>query len=272
LDIEAIKRREKAYHERVRRGDEPFPTVSVDEMRQNWLSPTWSGGRDRYNDCRIEFYRLIEAREDFHGKDILDYACGFGMWSIYYRLRGARSVVGFDIAEDGVRRGLKTAQLQGEGGTVKLLCADASQLPFRDRTFKLVIGQGVIHHVIKYPGIFPELFRVMADGGRAYFLENLADNPLFGLYWRLKGEVEEGDVPIRASDVRDKARQFRGIEVHGFDFFHSLSHYVFRYPSSGWRRAILRLTKSADDVLFRVLPLARRGGSMAILVFEKSPP
>src|SRR5438093_1019322 len=112
--------------------------------------------------------------------------------------------------------------------SVQLLCGDASHLPLRDATFDLIIGHGVLHHVIKYPYIFDELHRVMAPGGRGYFLENLADNPLFKLWWKLKGEIEEGDVPIFAGEVHRLAHMFDAVQIIGHDLIHSLTTFVFK--------------------------------------------
>jgi ubiquinone/menaquinone biosynthesis C-methylase UbiE len=268
MDLQEIKKREKAHHEEQRHGDRPIPPVSVAEVEDLWLRPSWKGATDRYNDSRREFFSFLLERESFEGSDILDYACGTGIWSLYYRLKGARSVVGFDLAENGVRRGMAAARLQNLDN-LQLMCADATRLPYRDGSFNLVIGLGVIHHVIKYPGIFPELFRIMAPGGRAYFVEGLADNPLWKLWWHIKGEVPEGDVPIFSREVREKAAQFETIEIHGFDFFHALSNLWFRLPNSTLRHSLAQITKSADDILFRVIPPARKWGAMSVLYFEK---
>jgi SAM-dependent methyltransferase len=268
MDTNAIKQREKEFHERLRASDKPLPPVSVEWVENTWLSPTWTHGVDRYNDLRREFFAFVERRDGVAGKRVLDYACGTGVWGMYHRLRGAAHVVGFDIAATGVRRGLACARAQHLDG-FELLCADATALPFRAASFDLVIGTGVLHHVVKYPGVFPELHRVLAPGCRAYFLENLADNPLFKVWWKLKGEVEEGDVPLFAGQIRRDARQFARVEIVGLDLFHATSHFVFRHPAAAWRRAVLHATKRADDALFRLLPAARRWGANSILVFER---
>jgi ubiquinone/menaquinone biosynthesis C-methylase UbiE len=164
---------------------------------------------------------------------------------------------------------MQRAVAQDASPVLQLVCADATRLPFAGASFDLVIGHGVIHHVFKYPGVFAEIHRVLRPGGRAYFLENLADNPLFRLWWWWKGEVEEGDVPLFASALRRETRQFRRVEIVGSDFVHALATFLFRQPLSGWRRAALRATHTADRALFRIVPAARRWGACSILVLEK---
>ena len=269
MDLETAKRREKAYHERVRTSDQPLPPVVPAEVERDWLAPTWTTGIDRYNDSRRELHRVLAAAGGVAGQCVLDYGCGNGIWATYFALGGAARVVGFDLAEVGVRRGMQRAVAQGLENRLQLLCADATHLPFDTASFDRVIGHGVIHHVIKYPGIFDEIHRVLRPGGKALFYENLADNPLFRLWWWWKGEVEEGDVPIFAAEIRRQAAAFCRIEVIGVDFFHAVTRFVFRRPPSRWRRAVLQATYRTDQALFRLLPAARRWGAFSILVLEK---
>lgn len=269
MDLETARRQEKAFHERLRGGEQPLPPVGIEEAQRLFIAPTWESGFDRYNDQRVDFHRRIAADGGVAGRVVLDYGCGDGFWALYLALLGARRVVGFDFAEAGVRRGMRRVVAQGAADAVQLVCADATRLPFGTESFDLVIGNGVIHHVFKYPGIFPEIHRVLRPGGRAYFLENLADNPLFRLWWWWKGDVEEGDVPLFASALRRETRQFRRVEIVGSDVIHALTTFVFRRPLSRWRRAALRATHAADRTLFRLLPAARRWGACSILVLEK---
>ena len=269
VNLDTIKQREKAYHERIRTGDREFPPLDPAQHRRDWLDPTWATGVDRYNDARREFHAHVAARGGWSGRQVLDYGCGNGTWALYLRLTGAARVVGFDLAESGVRRGMQRVRAQGEADTVQLVCGDATRLPLADASIEMAVGHGVLHHVIKYPDIFPELHRVLRPGGRAFFLENLADNPLFRLWWWWKGEVEEGDVPIFEREVRRLARDFARVEVTGTDFFHSAATFLFRPQPAAWRRAALRATHAADRRLFKLLPAARRWGSFSFIELEK---
>jgi len=268
-DLDTIKQREKAYHERVRSGDRAFPRLDANTHQRDWLAPTWTTGIDRYNDARREFHDFVATRGGWTGKRVLDYGCGNGTWALYLRLTGAAHVIGVDLAENGVRRGMQRVRAQGEADAVQLVCGDATRLPLADASVAMVVGHGVLHHIIKYPGIFPELHRVLRPGGRGFFLENLADNPLFRLWWWWKGEVEEGDVPIFRREVQHLARDFARVGITGTDFFHSAATFVFRPQPAAWRRTVLRATHAADRALFRVLPLARRWGSFSFIELEK---
>jgi ubiquinone/menaquinone biosynthesis C-methylase UbiE len=189
--------------------------------------------------------------------------------SIYFALTGAEHVDGFDIAETAIRRGTERVERQGLSDRVTLRTMDASDLKYPDESFDMVIGTGVLHHVIKYPNIFEGLHRVMKPGARAFFMEGLADNPLFKLWWKIRGPLPQGDVPIFAKEVRHKARMFTNVEVLGDTLLHAGKLFIWRPDPSSWRRSILRATHKADQWLFQAVPRLRNWGSFSYIVLTK---
>ncbi len=237
--------------------------------RDEQLTPCYAGTGDLYSENRQLFHQIIADDGGWAGKAVCDYCCGLGNWAVYYGLTGARSVTGFDMSARGIELGRDHVARQNLTDKVRLEIADATKLPFADGAFEIVIGHGVIHHTIKYPGIFENLHRVMAPGSRAYFLENLADFPLWQLWWRIKGEVPEGDVPIFSAEVREKAAMFRDVNIIGDSFVHAAKTVLYRPGMSDWRRAVLRRTHQADQWLFARYPSLRRFGSMSVIVLTK---
>jgi SAM-dependent methyltransferase len=55
------------------------------------------------------------------------------------------------------------------GITVGTACADASSLPFPDRSFDLVFGHAVLHHLPDLDAAFAEIARVLRPGGTVAF-------------------------------------------------------------------------------------------------------
>jgi SAM-dependent methyltransferase len=55
------------------------------------------------------------------------------------------------------------------GLPVKVLRADAESLPFADRSFDLVLGHAVLHHLPDLERAFAEFHRVLRPGGRIVF-------------------------------------------------------------------------------------------------------
>lgn len=268
-DVATRKAAEKQFFEQYRADAAPLEPVDIDEIRRTKLAPCYTTGDDRYSDNKMAFHALIQAQGGWQGKHILDYACGNGQWAIYFALTGARRVTGFDLAESGVRRGRELALHQGLGDRVHLVPADATSLPFPDHAFDMVIGTAVLHHVIKYPNVFEELHRVMKPGARAYFLEGLADFPLFRLWWKLKGDVPQGDVPIFRRELLTKGAMFARVDVIGDTFAGALKTFIWRKRMGPVRRGMLRTLHAVDRGLFAVCPPLRRWGCFSYSVFTK---
>lgn len=260
---------EQEYHDRHYDGDTPLPPLDVDEYERHAITPCYLGTGDHYSDNRWAFHQLLRARGGWKGKHVLDYACGVGQWSIYFALTGASQVDGFDLSGVAVQRGRERVETMGLSNTVTLEQMDAAHLTYPDQAFDMVIGHGVIHHTIKYPGIFENLYRVMKPGATAYFLEGLADFPLWRAWWKIKGEVPQGDVPIFSSEVYEECRMFSNVEIIGDTFFHSAKHFVWRRNPSLWRKALLRTTHYADKILFQTVPPARKWGSFSYIVLTR---
>ena len=267
LDPDRRREAEKAYWANVRSRTGERVIVPA-EIQANELRPCFEGSGDLYSENRMFFHSVLN--DAWKNKYLLDYACGQGNWAIYFALTGARHVAGFDMDPVGIEVARSGAQSHGIADRCRLFEADASNLPFPDSEFELVIGTGALHHTIKYDGVFEELFRVMKPGGNAFFLENLADFPLWRLHWWLKGQVPEGDVPIFSKEVRQKSRMFSRCEIIGDTLIHSLKHFIYREGKMRpWRRNLLRLTWHSDQRLFRMIPALRRWGCFSVIVLTK---
>ena len=96
------------------------------------------------------------------GKRVLDLACGSGYGSAVLRAGGARRVVSADRSAEAFFE----AKAPGSGaGTLVGSLADASRLPFRDRSFDLYVSFETIEHVADDRAVVREARRVLAPGG-----------------------------------------------------------------------------------------------------------
>jgi ubiquinone/menaquinone biosynthesis C-methylase UbiE len=77
------------------------------------------------------------------------------------------------------------------GLQVETVSADAERLPFEDRSFDLVLGHAVLHHIPDLPTAFGELARVLAPGGTLLFAGEPSryGDRLAGVPKRLAGAV-----------------------------------------------------------------------------------
>jgi ubiquinone/menaquinone biosynthesis C-methylase UbiE len=262
-----LKNRETEFWNKRRREKE-IQYVAVNEVENIILSPCYESGNDRYSDNKKEFHEKY-LQKQWKNKHVLDYACGYGNWAIYYALSGAEKVSGFDISEVSIKIGNDLVNKQGLKRKVNLSVMDASDLQYDDNVFDLIIGHGALHHVIKYPNIFEELYRVMKPGAKAYFLEGLADFPIWKLYWYMKGPVPDGDVPIFSKEIMQKAEMFSNVEINGDNFIYTIKTLLWKKNMGHFRRNILKYCKKIDEKLFYLFPKLRQWGSFSYIILQK---
>ncbi len=128
--------------------------------------------RSEYDYALFEYYRsakviafLERAGVTIRGR-VLDAGCGGGGMPLSLAEEAA-FVVGIDPADRfqdaGVRLGRERQQ-----GNLAFALADGMYLPFRDRTFDMVLSHAVIEHVADAPLYLRECARVLAPGGHVF--------------------------------------------------------------------------------------------------------
>ncbi|MGB0064416.1 MAG: class I SAM-dependent methyltransferase [Terracidiphilus sp.] len=109
--------------------------------------------------------------ESAENRDILDYGCLDGAMTPRYLEMKPRSIAGIDISTNGVARANANW-----GHAARFSVGDVHCMPFPDRSFDVVVGRSILHH-LELPLAYKEILRVLRPGGRAIFMEPLGDNP-----------------------------------------------------------------------------------------------
>ncbi|HZM10907.1 MAG TPA: class I SAM-dependent methyltransferase [Candidatus Limnocylindrales bacterium] len=227
------------------------------------LTPFSEGGWNWWADLRRE---ALDSVGDVRGLRVLDYGCGFGKLGMYLSLCGAQ-VWGFDLSSPAIETANQVARRYGL--TAQFEQMDAEDLRYADGSFDLIIGFGVLHHVIKYPRAGAQLFRVLAPGGRAIFHETLWDNPLINLARRFTSEhADAGDAPLTDKNIREFCRDFSQIRLEKRNLLYMLKRLAkLPYPDPGVPvrpRPFWQLMKTLDAQLLRFAPLRRYCGEVII--------
>jgi len=203
----------------------------------------------------------IVAEEGVEGKQLLDYCCGRGKWSMHWATLGAE-VHGFDISESAITYARTRAAANGL--TARFDLADARRLPYPDESFDVIVGIGALEHTIKYEGSGAEARRVLRKGGLAVFTENLGQNPIINLARRftMRGEEAAGDILLTERLIRDWAAGFSEVRIEGYSILLMAKRVVPR------QRRLLRALHAVDSSLFRVAPGLRRFGGECVIVLR----
>lgn len=124
---------------KVKRGFEP---VSYEE---------WQCGLSRY-----EF-----AARFVTNRVVLDVGCA----SCYGASRSLSKTASTVVAGDTSEAGLRYGRARYKRANVQLVCLDASEMPFTDACFEVVIALEVIEHIKEYRRFLSECRRVLSKGG-----------------------------------------------------------------------------------------------------------
>ena len=129
---------------------------------------------------KIDFVDII------NGKNVIDIGCGSGRFSIALASLGARSVIGVDINNQGLKLGRKFASECGIKN-IDFIHHDILNLPFNDESFDFVFCKGVLHHTGDLTKGCQEYARVLKKGGNG-FLYLYANG---GIYWKSRKKMRE---------------------------------------------------------------------------------
>lgn len=160
--------------------------------------------RDVYNDLLLS---------DCTGKRVLEYGCGTG--SLAFDLAGhGASVTGIDISE--VAIGLARTRAADAGADITFTVMNAEAMSFPDRSFDLVCGSGILHHLDIRSG-YGEIARVLRDGGMAVFGEPLGHNPAISMFRYFTPSLRTVDEhPLLARDIALAQTYFADVSAQCF--------------------------------------------------------
>jgi SAM-dependent methyltransferase len=98
-------------------------------------APAWARGAQR---VYLPLAKALVAQAEVAGRRVLDLGAGTGVAGWAALAAGARSVVAADVA---------TGMLRGCGPPLRPVAADALRLPFRDRSFDVVLAACCLGHL-----------------------------------------------------------------------------------------------------------------------------
>lgn len=236
-------RREKAFYDRCNQGVQEY------------------GAGRFYSIARQSnaFFRE-QLGGDLTGRRVLECGCGPGSYAFFLAHRGAE-VTGIDISGEAIARAREKALRQGAAGA-SFAAMNAEALQFADRTFDLICGNAILHH-LDLRRALPELTRCLKPDGRAVFIEPLGHNPLINLYRRLTPQYRTPDEhPLRMADFDLARRHFGSVETHFFHFF-TLAAVPFR-RRRGFA-GLVRVLGGLDQAMFSALPFTKPWGWTCVI-------
>jgi SAM-dependent methyltransferase len=131
------------------------------------------------------------------GATVLEYGCSDGGNAPMYRQLGAKRVIGVDISE------VSIGEAQSNHGDIaEFYCCDAEKLAMLgDGSVDAIFGRAILHH-LDFPAAVREVSRLLRNGGSAFFVEPLYDNPASKLFRKLTPNARTADErPLSTSQI-----------------------------------------------------------------------
>lgn len=234
----------------------------------------------------VENRFILEEIGDLKDKKVLDVGCGPGEVSVFFAKRGAE-VTSLDISGGMLEIVKRLASLHGVGDRVRRIKASLEErLPFENKAFHLVYGNGIIHHLSNPSKALSEIKRVLKTNGMATFIEPLVYNPLIKVYRLIATRVRtKGERPLSLRKVRTLIDEFGGGSHHEFQLMTLLILLWFflgrrmnpnkvRYwkeiikESKRYER-IFRFLFKLDEILLKDIPYLRRFYWNSVIILKK---
>jgi ubiquinone/menaquinone biosynthesis C-methylase UbiE len=222
-----------------------------------------------------KFYSVVRSSDDFYykwlrdnatGKKVLDFGCGSGLSSIE-SARFAGHVTGIDISPEAVRLAQEHAEAAGVAGKTTFAVMDAEALEFASGSFDVVSVRGVLHHM-DLDAALGQIRRVLAPGGKAIFLEALANNPIIHAYRRRTPHLRtawETEHILRYEDSVKMRKYFQQVEVRSFHLAVLAAVPLRNTPAFEPARKVL---DAVDGAILRVPGLRRQGWMACFLLSD----
>lgn len=160
---------------------------------------------------------------DLTGKKVLDLGAGDG-WNTLRMLSNGACVYAIDISPESIRHIEQCASDYIAQGSCHCYVMDATHMHFEDNSFDIVVGYGILHHILNYEQTIPEILRVLKPDGRAYFVEPLGINPFINLYRRLTPQSRTVDEkPLSIKDLSLIRKLAPRLKCHFYELLTLLS-------------------------------------------------
>jgi ubiquinone/menaquinone biosynthesis C-methylase UbiE len=153
--------------------------------------------------------------------------------------------IGIDISNKEIEKAENKRKTNGIDNII-FRVMDAMNTEFPDKTFDVIHGNAILHHLDLKKSII-EIKRILKDKGVGIFIEPLSTNPVIELYRKLTPKLRTHDEqPFRRKELKMIKYYFPNMKIKYFGFF-TLLGVIFRKRKCFNR--ILEILYLLDDII-----------------------
>ncbi len=194
-------------------------------------------------------------------KKLLELGCGTAINAEQWLKLGA-ILTGIDISSEGIKKAQQRVASCTYKQKPEFFVMNAEKTDFKDNTFDIVIGTGIIHH-LDLKSAYKEIHRILKKDGHAIFLEPLAHNIFINIYRRLTPNMRTADEhPLKIKDIKLLRQYFHRIDVEYFTLFTLLA---VPFRNTFFFNSLVEFLRLIDKTLFSLIPFLGRYAWMAII-------
>lgn len=195
-------------------------------------------------------------------KELLDYGCSVGEESVFWAKKGAK-VTGIDISSKAISK----AKLSADNNEVSInfFVDNAEKTNFEDKSFDLIIGRAILHH-LDLGNSYKELSRLIRDDGHIIFLEPLGHNPLINLFRKLTPNLRtEDEHPFTIEDLELLSKYFHDVDLKFFNLF-TIASVPFR--NFFFFKILYESLSKIDQFLINKVPFTKKYFWMVVMTLS----
>ena len=184
---------------------------------------------------------LVSRVNAIPGSWVLDVATGTGLVAGELARRNLR-VVGLDLSEPMLRRGVEAARIAGVGEQTRFVLGQAERLPFPDETFDALTFTYLLRYVDDPAATLVELARVLRPGGVMASLEfHVPQEPWAHAGWFAHTRTVLPAAGWFKSRAWYRTGRFLGPDISRFYERYPLPEQVRMWQEAGMRRVRTRV-------------------------------
>jgi ubiquinone/menaquinone biosynthesis C-methylase UbiE len=161
--------------------------------------------------------KIIEKNSNPNDTLFLDYGCGHGEYLIKLSPK-IKKGMGIDISQKEIEIAENECNTTGVHN-LDFFVMDAMKTSFDDKTFDIVHGNAILHHLDLEKSLM-EIKRIIKDNGVGMFIEPLSTNPIIELYRKLTPKLRTPDEqPFRKQELKLINKHFQNMRIKYFGCF-----------------------------------------------------